>query len=191
MRVGTKSLLFGAHQIILHPVLVVLAFRQLYGRAPSWRELVCIAVHDLGYLGCRAMDDSEGQMHPALGGRIARALFGEELGRWTEDHSRSFAALHEREPSALCWPDKLASAITPRWLYLALARASGELAEYRQNAASYHRRTGRGCPLSATDAEWFDWMEQYMRDQVERWRATGSWRSFRHQVGYQPQEVDA
>jgi hypothetical protein len=32
--VGTRSLLFGVHQFLLHPVMVALGWRMLYGRFP-------------------------------------------------------------------------------------------------------------------------------------------------------------
>ena len=34
MNIGTKSLLYGAHQFALHPFFVALAWRRLYGRWP-------------------------------------------------------------------------------------------------------------------------------------------------------------
>lgn len=186
MRTGTKSLLFGAHQFALHPALVAVAYRRIYGRWPSWREAVCILVHDWGYLGCATMDGEDGKRHPALGGRIARALFGDDLGAWTENHSRSFAAMAGAEPSGLCWPDKLANAIYPARLYLFGCRLSGELAEYRAEADEYHRRTGKGIPASASDRAWFEWMTTYMHRQVARWRASGTWAEFRQQAGADP-----
>ncbi len=46
MRVGTKSLLIGAHQFIMHPALVALAWRRIYGEWPDMATSVAIAVHD-------------------------------------------------------------------------------------------------------------------------------------------------
>ena len=38
MKVGTRSLLFGSHQFMLHPLFVAIAWRRLYGRWPhGWR----------------------------------------------------------------------------------------------------------------------------------------------------------
>lgn len=163
MRRGTKSLLFGVHQVALHPAIVALAFRRIYRRWPSWREAVCIVVHDWGYWGCEAMDGPDGERHPYLGGQIAGRLLGVGWKHWTAAHSRTLARIAGVEVSPLCAPDKLSSALYPRRLYLALARASGELAEYRKNAAEYHARTGRGCPAEASDEAWFDWMAECMR----------------------------
>ena len=48
--VGPRSVLFGAHHFIIHPVFVELAWRKLYKKKPTWRERVGFVVHDLGYL---------------------------------------------------------------------------------------------------------------------------------------------
>ena len=76
MRVGTKSLLFGVHQFLWHPVTVILAWRKLYGW-PSARETVCILVHDGGYWKAADMDGEWGMNHPELGAKIAGSLFGD------------------------------------------------------------------------------------------------------------------
>lgn len=70
MKVGTKSVLFGAHAFWLHPWFVAAAWIKLYGF--PWRPWVWIAffVHDIGYWGCSNMDDEEGEQHPWRGARI-------------------------------------------------------------------------------------------------------------------------
>ena len=75
MKTGTKSLLFGVHQFIWHPVTVLIAWIWLYKRFPSWRELICMFVHDWGYWGKTNMDDEDGEKHPELGANIALKLF--------------------------------------------------------------------------------------------------------------------
>lgn len=65
MKIGTRSILFGAHQFILHPVCVALAWRKLYGSLPrDPRIWLAFIVHDWGYWGCPNMDGPEGKMHP-------------------------------------------------------------------------------------------------------------------------------
>jgi hypothetical protein len=52
--IGTRNLLYGAHQFALHPLFVTLAWRRLYGAWP--REIpiwVAFVVHDGGYWGGR------------------------------------------------------------------------------------------------------------------------------------------
>lgn len=170
MRVGSKSLLFGVHQFVLHSVAVLVAWVRLYGW-PRWWELIAILVHDIGYWDCETMDGPDGAEHPRKGAEIAGIvvyLFSGDtvLPHMAYElcvgHSRTYARNHRTGISKLCKADKLGSTVLPRWLYLSLARASGELAEYRQNAADYHVRTGKGIPLEASDSEWHAWMCEYM-----------------------------
>ena len=51
MKIGTKSLLFGAHNIIIHPVLVFIAWWRLYGFPFDPRLWIAFLVHDWGYFG--------------------------------------------------------------------------------------------------------------------------------------------
>lgn len=161
MTVGTKSLLFGVHQFFFHPIFVALAWRRIYGawpaRLPVW---VAFLVHDWGYWGCPEMDGLKGKRHPLLGARIMERFFGAEWGRFCKYHSRSLARIDGADPSPLCAPDKLAILFYPRWLYLLLARASGELYEYLRNADS---PAGRAVGIDAsTPQRWFDTVRVYM-----------------------------
>lgn len=74
MKIGTKSLLFGVHQFIVHPVVVGRAWRALYGRWPNLNEWIAIMVHDWGYWGCPNMDGPEGRRHPEKSACIAYTL---------------------------------------------------------------------------------------------------------------------
>ena len=158
MRVGTASLLFGVHQVFYHPVLVLRAWHHLYGW-PSWRELICIMVHDWGYWGKAWMDNQEGETHPELGAKIVGWLFGPHYHDLVLYHSRHYARRYGAECSPLCWADKLSILYDPRWFYLLRARLSGELAEYRERA---HR--ANVVDISASDEAWF----AVLRDRFER-----------------------
>lgn len=79
MKIGTKSVLFGAHQFLIHPLFVALAWWQLYGFPWDPRLWVAFFVHDLGYLGKPNMDGPEGESHPWLGARIMGRLFDREI----------------------------------------------------------------------------------------------------------------
>lgn len=149
MRVGTRSLLFGVHQVIWHPVTVALAWRSLYGAWPSWREAMCIIIHDWGYWGAPNMDGEEGERHPVWAARVAGRWLGPAYADLCLLHSRHYARQLDRPPSLLCWPDKLSLLFDPPWFYLFRARFSGELWEYRQKASE-----AGVVPLSATDWEW-------------------------------------
>jgi hypothetical protein len=166
VRVGTKSLIFGVHQFAWHPWTVARAWRHLYGHWPTWREAVCIAVHDWGYWGSPNINGPEGEWHPVAGAAIAGRLFDRH---YHQDlclyHSRHYARAVGVEPSALCWPDKQSLMFDPPWFYLFRARLSGELAEHRQTAA-----TAGVVPLSASDTEWLAVMHQRFHKLVQERR---------------------
>lgn len=183
MKVGTKSLLFGVHQFLWHPLTVGLAWRRLYGAWPKWHEWIAIACHDLGYWGKPNMDGPEGRTHPILGARIAARIvrfFNPTLEGQTFNltlyHSREYARNVSAEPSRLCWADKYCVCVEPAWFYLFRARLSGEIEEYMDNAAplrddffllrhTYKNYKGRQCRL------WLDWY----RAKVLKLPAIDSW----------------
>ena len=139
MKVGTRSLLFGAHQFLIHPCFVALAWWKLYGFPWDPRLWVAFFVHDLGYWGKPNMDGPEGDRHVVLGARIMGWLFD----RWGKDHPHHaswycFCYYHSRfmakrcgvRYSRLCVADKLAVALEPWWFYLPRVVLSGEIREY-------------------------------------------------------------
>lgn len=147
MNIGTRSLLFGCHQVFIHPLLVALAWWKLYGWRRvgymtygvttgllDWRLWVCFVVHDFGYFGSPNMDGPEGEQHPHLGAAIVGKLFdGAGPPQWRHFllyHSRYLAKRDGRAPSAFCMADKLAIALYPTWVWVPLAWLTGEGAEY-------------------------------------------------------------
>lgn len=154
MEIGTRSLLFGVHQFIWHPITVYIAWIKLYGKLPTWKETICIIIHDWGYWGKPNMDGEEGEKHPEAAANMVYRLLGFEYYLLCLLHSRHYARRLGREPSRLCWADKLSCLYEPAWFYLFRARLSGELKEYRKVAAD----TGF-MPLSASDREWFVWIK--------------------------------
>ena len=156
MKTGTKSILIGTHQFLWHPFTVWLAWVELYG-TPGWKETICIATHDLGYIFCPDMDGPCGENHPLLGARIAEYLFGKEYHDLCLYHSRTTASKYNVEPSKLCWADKLSIRWEPAWFYLLRASLSGEIKEYRKHAAEFD-----AIPLTRSNSEWFVWAKERM-----------------------------
>lgn len=134
MKLGKRSLLIGVHQFIWHPITVLLAWLALYGR-PSWREVICIIIHDWGYWFSPNMDGPEGAKHPEFGAKLAGRWFGKEYYELCLYHSRHYAKMAGREPSRLCWADKYSVKFELWWFYIFRAWISGELKEYRMNSA--------------------------------------------------------
>jgi hypothetical protein len=129
VRIGTKSVLFGAHCFLLHPWFVAAAWWKLYGIPLDPRLWVAFFVHDLGYLGKGNMDGPEGETHVELGAKIMR-VFGVWWWHFTRYHSRFYAKKYGVGYSRLCVADKLAICLTPAWLYLPMVNWTGEIREY-------------------------------------------------------------
>jgi hypothetical protein len=130
MHIGTKSILFGVHCFAIHPWFVAAAWRRLFGFPWDPRLWCAFFLHDLGYWGKLDMDGTEGEAHVELGGRIMDWLWGKWWGDFSRYHSSYYARRQEQVISQLWFADKLAIVMMPVWLYLPLAKASGEIYEY-------------------------------------------------------------
>ena len=175
MRVGTRSVIFGVHSILIHPFFVAWAWWKLYGFPWDPRLWVAFFVHDLGYIKKPNVEGREGQEHVVLGGRIMGWLFGPEWQDFVVCHSRHWAKRMGKRFSKLCVADKLAFVITPAWLYLPMARLSGELHEYMR--VSSERQLGSsvrdfemGLLKSRDPRVWLEGLKLYTRRSVEEHR---------------------
>ena len=135
MTLGTKTLLFGVHQFILHPCMVLLAWVRLYRSLPSLREFICIIIHDWGYWGKPSLKCADGDTHPEYGARLAEKLFGPEYRDFIFGHSFTYTERNKIPASKLMAPDKYWHCMIPFWVYKLMAIPTGELKHYRdQNA---------------------------------------------------------
>ena len=169
MNVGTKSILFGAHCWFLHPWFVAWAWWRLYGFPFDPRLWAAFFVHDLGYWGKPNMDGPEGETHVELGAWIM-SLFGATWADLSRYHSRFYAKKDGRPFSALCVADKLAIVLTPAWLYLPLARATGEIHEYMELAQQGRETGGKYQSMltwSPDQAEWYANVQRYLVSWIE------------------------
>jgi len=179
MKIGTMSVLFGAHCAILHPWFLALAWWRLwrwravedpYLGAVSlrdWRLWVAFALHDLGYWGRPDMDGPEGEEHPWWAAVILGRWFGPGWLHFSAYHSRFLARRDGRPYSMLCVADKLAIAADPWWLYLPRVMASGEIHEYMRLARDTSAKYGSKQHNSRDYASRRDWhrrMTSYCRD---------------------------
>lgn len=145
MRIGTKSLLFGCHQFLIHPIFTLIGWILLYKiKSISFQVIFAIFIHDWGYYSCKNMDGPEdGALHPF---RICTFDFVYHLFPKAYDeilyHSRHLAKIYEHEPSRLCWADKLGTGIMPSILWAILACASKEGWEYMDNKYGHDYVTG-------------------------------------------------
>jgi len=172
MKIGTKSVLYGAHCFLIHPWFVMFAWWKLYGFPNDIRLWVAFFVHDLGYIGKINMDGPEGETHVELGARIM-GIFGKKWADFSRYHSRFYAKKDGVQFSALCVADKLAICLEPAWLYLPRVRWTGEINEYMNLAV---RKKYDGEPVSKYESmslstksakDWHTGMTSYMRRWVE------------------------
>jgi hypothetical protein len=167
MKVGTKSVLFGAHCFLLHPWFVLAAWIKLYGFPLDPRLWIAFFVHDIGYLGKPNMDGAEGETHVELGAKIM-GIFGKKWADFSRYHSRFYAKKDFINPSKLCVADKLAISLTPAWLYLPMVNWTGEIKEYmkvagNREAAGEQVNKYESMKLNSTDQkEWYKGVQAYL-----------------------------
>lgn len=168
MRIGTKSVLFGAHCFFIHPWFVAVSWWKLFGVPLDPRLWVAFFVHDLGYWRKPNMDGPEGETHVELGAIVMDNLFGPEWGRFSRYHSRFYSKRDNVKPSKLCIADKLAICITPAWLYLPMTNWTGEIHEYMKASEQKEGRKYHTMKLSQDGQKsWYLSMQRYVRAWVE------------------------
>ena len=112
MTEGTKSLLIGCHSFIMHPLMVIKAWRWWFGTWPEPWQIVCIFIHDLGLAGRQYLSDPKAKEgHYKFGAYWAGRLFG-----WKGYY---FCAGHTPESceprSDLWYADKASWLVAPLW----------------------------------------------------------------------------
>ena len=188
MNVGTKSVLFGAHCFFLHPWFVAFAWWKLYGFPFDPRLWVAFFAHDLGYIGKPNMDGPEGETHPQLGAKIM-SVFGEDWRLFSLLHSRYYSKALGLPFSRLCLADKMSFNHTPRWLYLPMVTATGEIKEYLKMARTADSNHWKGADYSKNVKLWHAelctymvrWVEEHKGGKVDTW--TSSDRHARTETG--------
>ena len=164
LSIGTRSLLFGAHQLILHPVCLAIAWTKLYGFPCDFRLWIAFLVHDWGYYGKRDMDGAEGQTHPELGANIMGYLFGDEWRRFCLYHSRFYSKQAGADVSRLCIVDKKATSLVPWWVYLPMVKFTGELDGYM--SLCHELGNEEKCPTSPR--VWHSGMLKFLNKYVDQ-----------------------
>lgn len=190
MNIGTRSVLFGYHQFLLHPLFVALAWYRLHGfravkigvhvrvtnaERDEWlredvrtslfdpRLWLAFFLHDLGYWGKPNMDGVEGEQHPFFAYRVMDRIFGAPWGTFCLYHSRFLARKEGESPSLLCAPDKLAIALYPLWLIVLLTSLTGEIREYMKHAK-----------VNTTRWEWARDVQRFGREYAEKMKDGGA-----------------
>lgn len=168
MKIGTKSILFGAHQFILHPALMFVAWWKLFGFPWDPRLWVAFVVHDLGYWGKPNMDGPEGEDHALWGADLMGRMFGEEWRKFTLFHSRFMAQRHGAEVSKLCLADKMVIVLHPKWLYMIQTTLSGEIFEFMHKNHHENGKYKADNIDTSSKSAFVDSMKAYMRVWIKK-----------------------
>ena len=130
---GTKSLLWGTHCMLWHPLIVAYCYWKIYGFPWNPKLWACFYLHDIGYFGCSTMDgENDGKWHPIRGSYLIGNLFGIQWQLYCLFHSRAMqkqyneffssseyfkSLLPKTKISKLCIADKLAVKYTPLFCF--------------------------------------------------------------------------
>ncbi len=182
MRVGTRSLLYGAHCIPIHTAMIAIGWRVHHGRWPrEWQVWAAFLLHDIGYWGSPDMDGEVGKTHPMAGARLVariaslrslpehRQIDYHHWYNFTAFHSRYYAEHLGGAPSELAIPDKLATALMPIPLLALLYRLSGEHDEYIRYARS------RGHRVPGHVYGYTRWIVYHWREKFLGWKGWKHW----------------
>jgi len=124
MKEGTKSVLFGCHNPILHGIFVLMAWKLEYKAWPKWWEIICIFLHDIGVWGRQYLSDDDAKIgHWETGAHFAVWLFNFGPLRFANLGGAPFLFIagHAPEesgyPKSKLWkPDKRVWLVAPLWL---------------------------------------------------------------------------
>jgi hypothetical protein len=175
LSIGTRSLLYGGHQFILHPIAVAAAYWKLYGPILDLRVWIAIVIHDWGYWGLPEMDGPIGDRHPEWAARKMFKWFGGYWGSFTLYHSRFLAKQDGRGISRLCVADKFSHCLFPPKIYLFIISLTGELEEYMGRARSskyQNMKLDTSTPLSwhLGVCRWLrKWVDEYKDLRPDLW----------------------
>jgi len=163
--IGTKSVLFGAHQFILHPIVLFIAWWQIFRFPWDPRLWVLFFIHDLGYVGKPNMDGPEGETHVEFGANLIGRLFGDSYRDLALYHSRFYAKREGKSVSDLCIADKHAIILMPTFLYLFLTNLTGEVHEYMSKAKDKYIHENLD---TASQREWFESVKEFLGGWIQQ-----------------------
>lgn len=167
MKIGTKSVLFGAHCFLIHPFFVMVAWFKIYGFPLHPAIWLSFFFHDLGYLGKPNMDGEEGETHVELGAKVLGFLFGKKWADFSRYHSRFYAKKDGVSYSKLCVADKLAITLEPHWLYLPRVNWTGEINEYMAQAKNGDGKYKTMKITTESQKKWFADVCDYLQKWVD------------------------
>lgn len=114
MKEGTKSLLIGCHQFLIHPIFVIMAWHFKYKKWPAFWQVICIFLHDIGHWGTDYLTNYQEKVdHWQLGAKWGWKLFGPKGFKFIAGHYPEYSHFLESE---LALPDRYSQALYPLWM---------------------------------------------------------------------------
>lgn len=112
MTEGTRSLLIGCHSFIMHPLMVLRAWRWWFGSWPRPWQIICIFIHDWGISGRQYLSDHKAKEgHWRVGALLAYKLFGYNAFMFCAGHTPE----SDYPRSDLWYADKASWLVAPLW----------------------------------------------------------------------------
>jgi hypothetical protein len=203
--VGTRSVLYGYHCVLIHWMFVARGWYQLYKwdhvligtlvrhdneYGATYRRPVLVSlrdprlwlvflIHDLGYWGKPNMDGPEGETHPEWACQVLNRWFGAPWGQFSLTHSRFYSKKMNMRVSHLCYADKLAIVYIPAWLMLPMVAATGEVKEYMKDSQRQNAVTGHpdsAAWLRDVKAYVIKWVDEHKDGKDDTWTPSGGQR---------------
>jgi len=166
MKTGLRSYLVGMHNPILHTIVIVIAWIRMYHGLPSFKELICIMLHDVGYIK-QATIDSPDDKHPELGAWLCGAMLGRKYYFLCIAHSRIYAKKLNISLSKLGYADKGSILAIPDWVFRLMIFSGGEAQEYHRTTKT--KKWGFPVDIKLIKADYARWV----KDQAKHIRTEG------------------
>lgn len=154
MRPALRSYLMGMHNPILHSASVIIAWIKLYYKLPSFKELICIIFHDIGYVQQTSINGNDDK-HPELGAQLC-GLFGQKYYLLCIGHSRGYADKLGIPLSKLGYADKASILVYPDWFFKIMITIGGEADEYHRTTTT--RKWGYPVEVKRIKADYERWL---------------------------------
>jgi len=117
MKEGTKSVLFGCHNPLMHGIWVLIAWRLEYKSWPKWWEVVGIFLHDIGVSRRQYLSDDQAKIGHWFKGASLAAGIVYKISKKTYLHTLTWEFVAGHCPEESHYPmSKLARADKRSWL---------------------------------------------------------------------------
>ena len=152
-----RSYLAGMHNPIIHSATVIIGWIKIFKCLPSVKEILCIIVHDIGYLKQKSIDGKDNH-HPELGAQMCGKLLGSSYYNLCIAHSRDYAKQKGLPLSKLGYADKYSVLAYPDGIFKYLIKFGGEAEEYHKTTKT--KKWGFPVQVELIKAQYRKWVNE-------------------------------